>query len=536
MSNVTESVVLGLHKDPWHDTGAAVIASDAHGRRRIAHANEERFNREKASRAFPSQSTTACLRECGLDSPLQADLVAVDWSMDDGGWDKDFRRNRCRTDVFLRDIRPERLVQVRHHLCHAAASFFTSPFHEAAILVVDGRGSNYETQTLWRGTGCGIELVAETRVVGIGLLYEAITRWIGFGPLEAGKTMGLAPFGSRLQAAKVDLSGRFDGIATDYGHLCGRDDEILFAADRPVTFEDRARYAFAAQMECERAMAHLARWVRSETGTDKLCLGGGVALNGVANYKLRQLGLFSDIYVNPACSDSGIAFGAALWGFHGILGQPRTMEFVSPYTGPTYAREDVDAALGELSGLSRAPTVTKQGADERAVSLLANGRCVALFQGRSEMGPRALGNRSILMAPFEAASRDRLNHVVKRREPFRPFAPVVREEDARTYFELAGSSPFMLNVCPVKPAWRDRLQAITHVDGTARPQTLDAQQNPRLRTLLERFGALTGVPVLLNTSFNVAGEPLVESPADAVRGFMNSELDALLLEDVLIEK
>lgn len=528
-------LVLGLHKDPWHDTGAAAVTLREDGTRIIAHINEERLDRRKSSRAFPALATAACLRELGAVSPADADLVAIDWSMNSTGWDRDYRRNPCRTDVFLRDLPPRRIVQVRHHLCHAAASFYTSPYERAAVLVVDGRGSNYETQTLWIGNGRKLQLVAETSTVGVGLLYEAITRLVGFGPLQAGKTMGLAPFGSGATSVPVDLSGRFDGISTDYGHLCGRDDEILFKLEHTLDERHRALLAWEVQQECERAMLHLSNWARRETGEHRLCLGGGVALNGVANHKIWRSGLFDDIFVNPACSDSGIALGAALWGLHEHLGHDRVREEVPVYTGPSYSAEAFEVALASLGPMDRF-FISRQKVLHRTASVLARGHCVAIFQGRSEMGPRALGNRSILMSPFNTEARDRLNHVVKRRESFRPFAPVVRLEEAERYFELGIPSPYMLNVCPVRERFRTRLAAVTHVDGTARPQTLAPGQNDRLRKLLGLFGDTTGIPVLLNTSFNVADEPLVESPLDAVRCFLSADIDALLLQDVLIEK
>jgi len=528
-------LVLGLHKDRWHDTGAAAVTVGPDGRRLIAHCNEERLDREKSSRAFPALSSAACLAELGFSDPREADLVVLDWTMNAEDWRRDFRRYPCRTDVFLNDIDSRRLRMVRHHACHAAASFFTSPFERAAVLVVDGRGSEYETQSLWVGRGRELELVARTSANGIGLLYEAVTRHIGFGPLEAGKTMGLAPFGRNARHLSGIFGADFNGIVTDYGPFCGRDDE-LYVNSLPVENEiQRAAAAFAVQQECERVMLHLAQWARRETGEASLCLGGGVALNGVANHRILRSGIFQNVFINPACSDTGIALGAALWGLHVELGVARVYEDVSPYTGPGYGADGHAAAVAMALG-SGDVLAHAEGAEDRAVALLAAGCSVALFQGRSEMGPRALGHRSILMSPFTAGHREHLNRVVKRREPFRPFAPVVRLEDAEEYFDLGTASPYMLYVCPVRERWRNRLAAVTHVDGSARPQTLAPDQNPKLRRLLAGFGRLTGVPVLLNTSFNIAGEPLVESPADAVRCFMGSALDALMLGDTLIEK
>lgn len=523
-------MVLGLHPDPGHDTGAAVISRDADGGRLIVHVNEERLDRVKGSHAFPARAAAACLQESGLTSPAAAELVVLDGAPS------------ANTGRYLKDVPPERIVRVSHHRCHAAASFFTSPFERAAVLVIDGGGADHETQSLWLGEGCRLERLAQTRVPGIGRLYEAVTCLIGFAALEAGKTMGLAPFAAAGAQGGVaqgspdlggELGGEFDGIGTDYGRLFDREGRARFASRAPDSFEARAALAQEVQRECERALFHLAQFARAQTGLPHLCLGGGVALNGLANHKLLRAGLFEAVHANPACSDAGIALGAALWGFHGLLGQQRDLAFVSPYTGPSHGRQAEEEALQGLSAAGRHRLI-RQGALEQAVELLVAEKCVALFQGRSEMGPRALGNRSILMSPFTAQARERLNRVVKRREPFRPFAPVVPVEHAETYFDLGVPSPFMLKVCPVRPAWRERLAAVTHVDGTARPQTVAADQNARLRTLLALFGERTGIPVLLNTSFNVAGEPLVETPQDAVRCFLGTDIDALLIGDVLV--
>jgi carbamoyltransferase len=470
-----------------------------------------------------------------VDSPASADLVVLDWSVDATDWRRDFIGAPCRTDVFLNAIAPRHLRMVRHHACHAAASFFTSTFERAAVLVVDGHGGGQDTQSLWIGHGSSLRLVAHTGVSGIGWLYEAATRRIGFGALETGKTMGLAPFGRHAGDFAATFTGHFSGIATDYGALRGADGELLALAGRALDDAGQVAAAYAVQQECERAMLHLAQWARRETGEANLCLGGEVALNGVANHRLLRAGIFERLFINPACSDTGLALGAALWGLHVELGVERQYEEVSPYTGPDYADEAYADAVKMAVADGMAVAHAGQ-AEERAVALLAAGRSVALFQGRSEMGPRALGHRSILMSPFTAAAREHLNHVVKRREPFRPFAPVVRLEDAEEYFDLGVASPFMLYVCPVRERWRERLAGVTHVDGSARPQTLAAGQNPRLRRLLTQFGQRTGVPVLLNSSFNVAGEPLVESPADAVRCFRAAALDALQLGDILLEK
>lgn len=487
-------LVLGLNLG--HDSGAAAVTVDSAGRRLIAHCNEERFDRRKNSAAFPYLASAACLAELGAAEAHDADLVVFDGQS-------------AHTAAWLDRIAPAKRLSLEHHACHAAASFFTSPFERAAVLVVDSRG-----HSLWTGQGRQLRLLVRADGPGIGTRYEAMTRRIGFGPLEAGKTMGLAPFGRE--------QGGLGGAAHDEASPGG-------------TVLEAARLAQAIQADCVRTMLELAAWARRESGEAHLCLGGGVALNGAANHAILRARIVDGLFINPACSDAGAALGAALWGWHMVLGAPRAAGHVSPYTGPGYPPARMEAALARLPVDGRC-VLQRTGALEKAARLLADGRSVALFHGRSEMGPRALGHRSILMSPFSAAARAHLNLRVKRREAFRPFAPVLRLEDAERFFELGAASPFMLYVCPVRPAWRQKLAAVTHVDGSARPQTVADGENAPLRALLDLFGQHTGLPVLLNTSFNVAGEPLVESPEDAVRCLLGCELDALLLAEVLIEK
>jgi carbamoyltransferase len=524
-----QNSVLGLHKDPWHDTGAALVGQLQSGARFVTQINEERLDRIKNSRAFPDLATRTCLDEAGIPLPGAVDLIVMDYRFNNAGWQEDHRRDACRQDVFLSEVDQSKIVLVRHHLCHAASCFFTSPFKRSAVLVVDGYGSELESQTLWIGDDRKLELVEESRLPGIGILYEAVTRQIGFGFLEAGKTMGLAPFGSVQSNSELSFHGVFDGVQTSYADDVSFDCELLDKRNAPLDFNRRARAALDIQQECERAMLHLAEHARKRTGLSQLCLTGGVALNCVANAKVMNAAIFKDMFINPACSDTGIALGAALWGYHGILDKPRAFGALSPFLGPLYPPSMIEECVRSYSGKAVFDNVI-----EAVVQLLLCDKVVAVFSGRSEMGPRALGHRSILMSPFGEANRERLNRLVKRREPFRPFAPCVLEEHCPTYFEFSGASPHMLYAAPVRPQWRERLAAITHVDGTARIQTVSRSDVPHLYSILEAFGARTGIPILVNTSFNVAGEPLVETPADALRCFTSTDIDALLLEDVLL--
>jgi len=297
-------IVLGLHKDPWHNTGAAMIRDDGDGPR-IAYISEERLDRVKDSRAFPEQSVRACMRQLGVRSHQEIDVVVMDYIRTGNDWRADHFRTPCRRDVFLHDLPAERLHIVNHHLLHAYATFCTSPFERAAVLVVDGRGSDGETQSLFRAGPEGVTLLAKSDRIGVGLLYAAITQAIGFGLLQEGKTMGLAPYGAACDEPVLDLRGRFDGIHTDYSRLCAAGSYDLLVPHRPLTsFEDKARAAWEVQHECERAMLHLARVAREQTGERFLCLSGGVRYRYPAGGGTLWLSLLDEAAAPAARADT----------------------------------------------------------------------------------------------------------------------------------------------------------------------------------------------------------------------------------------
>jgi len=304
-------IVLGLHKDPWHNSGAAMIRDDGDGPR-FAYVAEERMDRVKDSRNFPATSTWACMAELGVDSLDEIDMVVMDYIVERSDWRRDHVKTRARTDVFLSDIPAHKIHMVNHHLCHAMAVYYSSSFDDAAILIVDGRGSDHETQSLFHAGPGGITLLESTDTIGIGLLYATVTNTIGFGLLQEGKTMGLAPYGAGIDRHMFDFQGEFDGIRTDYSAVCAEGlYEFKQAPPAIATEQDRARAAWEIQDECERAMLHLAAHARQRTGSPNLCLSGGVALNSVANNRILRSGLFDDIFINPAASDTGIPLGAA---------------------------------------------------------------------------------------------------------------------------------------------------------------------------------------------------------------------------------
>ena len=508
-----------------------MIRDDGDGPR-FVYVAEERLDRVKDSRAFPELSTRACMAELGVKSLDDVDLVVLDY-IRDPDWRKDHFRTPCHTDVFLADVPPEKIVVGNHHLMHAYATFCSSPFEEAAVLIVDGRGSNNETQSLFFADQAGIKLVDRTDQIGIGLLYATVTEAIGFGILQEGKTMGLAPYGRDVREPVFDLGGRHEGIVTDYSKICALGKYEILSPHRPISsFEDKARAAWEVQEECARALLHLAAVAKQRTGARYLCISGGVALNSVANNVILKSGIFEDIFINPAASDTGIPLGAALHGYHGIKGQPRQYRDISAFIGPSYSSQRIREAIKKFGGYE----VIDTNSFEQTSKLLAQNRIVGCFHGRSEMGPRALGNRSILMSPLKKENKDVLNLRVKHREGFRPFAPAILEDRASEYFDIDRPSPYMLFVPDVRPEKRSIVPAVTHVDGTARLQTLTRKRNGLFYELVSSFNAETGVPVLLNTSFNVAGEPIVETPEDSIRCFMSTEIDALLLGENLLVK
>jgi carbamoyltransferase len=458
---------------------------------------------------------------------------------------------------------------IGHHLSHAASTFYTSPFDSAAVLVIDGRGSavqaadglRSETITFYSADGDGLHMLRRQlgRVTitdvrsedpyedSIGWMYEAVSKSIGFmsGRTkmgEPGKTMGLAPYGGPRYLDAVAGSywlgdGEFRQSTEQQialRSLIARELERAGAGqDRE---EARADFAYAVQACTERIVIEMARWLHRETGQRRLCLVGGVALNSVTNFLLLEQTPFEELYVVPAAGDSGTAIGAALYGYHEVGGLPRKIsdEPFSPYLGPRYDRAVVDAAVAARGDVLRA----ERPADPFAVvaAELAAGAVVGWWWGRSEIGPRALGNRSILADPRHADMKDRINAKVKHREAFRPFAPVVLADRQAEFFTSGVPAPYMLLVPHVRPDKRDVIPAVTHVDGTARLQTAMPELNGPLCDLLTAFDRLTGVPVLLNTSFNDNNEPIVETPGDALACFLNTEMDLLVLDGLVVRK
>ncbi len=477
-------------------------------------------------------------------------------------------------------VPPSKILFSEHHLSHAASSFFCSPFEDAAILTVDGVGE-WTTASLGIGKGTEVKLLKEIRFPhSLGLLYSAFTAFLGFEVNEGEyKVMGMAPFGSPRYQDKVyklirlESDGGFE-LNMDYFSfhystektfngkfetLFGppRDPKALFFTpesgfpsyfgDKPMNYNELGKqnqyYADVAssiQAVTEEILLKMAQYVYQETGLKRLCMAGGVALNSVANGKILRETPFEEIYIQPAAGDGGGAIGAALYAYHVVLGKPRSFVMEHAFWGEEHGPGEIEKFLNE-KGIRYRQFDSEEKLIERIVDELQAGKVVGWFQGRFEWGPRALGNRSILADPRRADMKDTVNVKIKFREPFRPFAPSVLVERAEEYFELPKPSRhyparFMLYVVDVREEKQSILPAITHVDGTGRLQTVQKEVSPRYYRLIENFGQATGVPVVLNTSFNLKGEPIVNTPHEAFRTFSESGMDILALGECVIEK
>ncbi len=422
---------------------------------------------------------------------------------------------------------------VDHHLAHAASAYFPAPFEDAAILTIDGRGER-ATTTYGYGHGPKIERLGQVNMPhSLGMLYENVTDYLGFlHSSDEYKVMALASFG---QPTYLDFFNKTIQYLGD-GQYC------LEPFDLEETFGPRrlrgAPYtqlhydlAHSLQLALEQTVLKIAGWLHETTGSDNLVMAGGVALNCVMNSRIRDAGPFKHIWVQPAAGDAGTALGAALWVDSNERGGRSSYRMEQPFLGPEFSEQEIEDFLR----WSKVAYRRSENVAEEAADLLAQNKVIGWFQGRMEFGPRALGARSILASPIPEDMQDRLNEI-KDREDFRPVAPVVLEEEAANWFENADYSPFMLFVYNVRDDRKEKIPAVRHVDGTARIQTINRAQNAPYYDLLKAFQQRTGVPVLVNTSFNTRGEPIVCTPRDALECYWTSPLDALVIGPFILEK
>jgi carbamoyltransferase len=442
-----------------------------------------------------------------------------------------------------------------HHLCHAASTFLTSPFDEAAILTIDAAG---EWDCTWMGIGNGLDMKRLRTMQfpnSLGLVYGAVTEYLGYKFASGeGKVMGLAPYGDPKRY--IDLFRDIVKTRPDGGyqvdlsyftyHYQGRPnwfsrkffDALGPARDPEGELTDHYKdVAAAVQLRTEEIGLHMARWLRQTTGLNKVCLAGGVCLNSVMNGRILLEGVFDEVVVQPAANDAGTALGGCYWLWNTVMRQPRKYVFEHAYFGPSWSAQQYAAAAEQTVQSGAAVKVDRlDDAPAVAAKMLADGKIIGWFQDRMEMGPRALGNRSILADPRTTEMKDLLNARVKFREEFRPFAPSVLEDKTGDWFVSGYPSPYMILVYDVRPEKRELVPAVTHVDGTGRVQSVSKKHNPKYYRLIEQFEKITGVPIVLNTSFNIRGQPIVNEPQQAIECFLKTGIDALFLGDLLLTK
>lgn len=569
--------ILGISAH-YHDSAAALLVNGT----LAAAAQEERFSRLKFDPGVPRQAIDYCLREAGLskgdldyvvfyEKPLRkfhrillSNLAGFPRSL--GSFRESLlawftEKMWIKSDLLkLMEIPAEKLLFVEHHLSHAASAFYSSPFETAAVLTVDGVGE-WTTTALGVADASGLRLCQELRFPhSLGLLYSAFTAWLGFEVNEGEyKVMGMAPYGQPKYIDKVrrvvkvaadgsfELDLRYFAFQRSTSHSYSRAFVELFGPARipgsDFVVGERASMHYAdvaasLQVVVEETLLTIASKLHKDTGLDNLVMAGGVALNSKANGRLMAESPFKNVFIQPNPGDAGGALGAAQYVWHVLLGKGQRDTMNHAYYGESYsdarARSAMKAADLEVEELDHDVLV------EKTVRALVGGEVVSLAQGRFEWGPRALGNRSIMADPRQEKMKDLVNTKIKFREPFRPFAPVVLEEDAARFFVVNGMEKqhparFMQMVCPVREEAAHTIPAVNHM-GTSRIQTLREEWNPFYAALVKGFGMATGVPVLMNTSFNLRGEPIVSSPEDACKTFLASGIDLLVIPPFLARK
>lgn len=573
-------IILGFNSY-GHDSSCSIIIDDE-----INFAiEEERINRKKHAGGFPEKSIQACL-EATHTKIEDVDHIGFFWNPYISFskipiylvkfWDKvptllkeqkhiEVEANLGMLNYLFQMLSLPKLLKQRfnspaakfkfhffdHHMCHAASAFYPSPFQEAAILTIDGAGE-WATSLMAIGKGNTIKKIQSVNTpYSLGAFYQAISIHLGFKLIEGpGKLMGLASYGDSetdvytkmRQLFTLHENGNYSFDLSYFSYHYSRKSGVtkkfveLFGPSKSQGAnwtQHELNVAAAAQRIVEEVVFHMAKHLKKVTGLDSLCMAGGVALNSVSNGLIAKSGLFKNIYIQPAAGDSGTSLGAALMVNHYTLNRPRKFVMDTAFLGPSYTQEQCLQATVK-SGL-KYQVLNDDLYDVVAEKLIEN-KIVAWFQGRMEFGPRALGNRSILANPINPDMKDILNRRVKFRESFRPFAAIVEEKECGTYFDFDMPNPFMLLVYNVKEPYKKELPSLTHVDGTVRIQTVNDVENKPMAKLLHAFKRRSGFPVLINTSFNIKGEPIVCTPEDALRSFADADMDYLVIENILISK
>ena len=556
-------LTIGINYSQMHDSSACIVRD---GELLFAVA-EERISRIKHDASFPKLAIQACLDFAGVTA-AQIDEVCFGWQTAgpvyrhdlklyaSNRWPLSYMNVLNSSRHFLSMWHQEsgaapyrrlfgasktRFRFVDHHLAHAISSYAYSGFDDAAVVVMDGRGA-WEATSIWHGRAGRLEHVLTLNWPdSLGLFYAQFTGFLGFVPnSDEWKVMGLAPYGQK----GIDLTSFIHPNDTPYrvhaktligdGAQFSHFASLLGAPRDPESeiSDHHKNIAFAVQDACEEAMMSIVKMALHKTGSKNLCLAGGVALNSKANGKIVASGAIENIFVQPAASDDGVALGAALAPYLDDNGRLPNKPMRHGYWGPSFEDAAIEKAL-----LTYKIRHTKLADPAKvAAQLISQGKILGWFQGRMEFGPRALGSRSIIADPRDPEMNAKVNNAVKFREWWRPFAPSLKKEAAPDYLESAYDSPFMILTAQVRSEKRSVIPSVTHVDGSARPQTVEREINPLYYRLIDEFGAITGVPVIMNTSFNLRGEAIVHTPTDALRTFFSSGMDALVIGSFLVEK
>lgn len=561
----TEKYILGLNY-VGHDASASLVRNGEV----LASVMEERFSRIKHDRSFPIRAINFCLDYVGIKV---TDVAAITYYMDPN---EHFEQRVIhhlgkyypRSVPLFHDMlnRAEKVNNVEweirnklnylgeiyfadHHKSHIATGYYLSPYSEAAVISIDGLGEISST-VIADVSGLQIDIIKRIDFPhSLGMLYNSVTHYLGFNATnDAGKVMGLTSYGDRSiflpkfrEIVVLENDGNYS-LNLDYFEFPFQRD--LWVSEQFIKMFGPRRnqgeplenrhYHIAAGLQAilEEVYMHLAEWAKEKTGKSLLCLAGGVTLNSVANGKLLQRKIFEDIFIPPPTGDDGTSMGSALlYNFEELKGKDR-YPLENGFLGPEYSESEIETALNRFNLRYR----KSDDVCEEAAMTLSKGKLVGWFQGRMEVGPRALGNRSILAHPGIDDIKDKLNSKVKFREPFRPFAPSVLAEDVGEWFEYDHEAPYMLFVFDVKTEKRKLVPGITHVDGSGRLQSVDEKRNPRYYRLIANFKKITGIPMVINTSFNIMGEPIVNKPEDAIRCFLGNGLDCLVLGDFIVDK
>jgi carbamoyltransferase len=574
-------IILGINS--YHADSSAAIIIDG---KLIAATEEERFTRVKHWAGFPAQAILFCLKEAGVTLE-QVDHIAIGrdprakflkkiWFLvknPKGGFSTVMNRLQNSRKVASLEhefaaisgmdaqlIKPK-IHQVEHHRSHLASAFFASPFEEAALLSIDGSG-DFTTTMIGIGRGNKIEVLDSVDFpVSVGTFYTAFTQLLGFPHYgDEYKVMGLAPYGSPKYVDKlhdvIQLSdnGLFTWnekyfrsvkeVIVTYGEDHIPQISTLFTPYMEEKFgkgrkkdEELTQYhkdlAASVQRFTEQLIFHIVNHLQKRTGLKNLCIAGGVAQNSVANGKILNNSSFENLYIPSAGHDAGIAMGSAMYVYNQLMDKPRAAPIYSAYTGSKFCNEEIEIYLKSRN----IKYIRYSDADlyDKVTDRLINSGVIGWFQGRAEFGPRALGARSILADPRRIDAKELLNAKIKRRESFRPFAPSILKEYVDEFFELNDQVPFMEKVFPIRKEKHSSIPAVTHVDGTGRLQSVDKEISPKYYNLIDAFRLKTGVPILLNTSFN-ENEPIVNSPAEALDCFLRTQMDMLVLENIVIER